>query len=89
MGWSRKGLKAIAELQAYASNGGKVKLKYLKPLHKQTNNLSKASTAKIHNAYIKTQEQLKDEWLVKNIPPKIDTIFFLFSYRQIVTFKLL
>lgn len=30
MGWSRKGLRVMAELRAYKSSGGKIELKHLK-----------------------------------------------------------
>jgi hypothetical protein len=60
MGWGREGLKAMAELRAYTSSGGKIKLKHLKPLSRNTYSLNKANKAKMHKMYAKTQEQFKN-----------------------------
>ncbi len=60
MSWCREGLKVMAELRAYTSSGGKVKLKHLKQQRSNTYNLNKASKAKMHKMFTKTQEQLKN-----------------------------
>ena len=60
MGWGREGLKAMAELRAYTSSGGKIKLKHLKLLSRNTYSLNKANKARMHKMYAKTQEQFKN-----------------------------
>jgi len=65
MGWGKEGLKAMAELRAYTSSGGKIKLEHLKGLSKRTYNLSKAVTAKIHNMLKQTQEQFNNVTILK------------------------
>lgn len=60
MGWSKEGLRAMSELRAYSSSGGKIKLKHLKPGFKTTYRLGKAITSKIHNRFIRAQEQLNN-----------------------------
>jgi hypothetical protein len=60
MGWSRKGLKAMTELRAYISSGGRVKLEHLKQTKKKAYNLSKAGTAKMQKMLKHTQEQFNN-----------------------------
>ncbi len=60
MGWSREGLRAMAELRAYSSNGGKIKIKHLKQLCKNTYSLNRTGIAKTSSVFRKTQEQFKN-----------------------------
>ena len=50
MGWSKKGLRAMAELRAYSSSGGKVTLKHLKKEHKISYTLTKRVASKVNKS---------------------------------------
>ncbi|SET12855.1 UPF0236 family transposase-like protein, partial [Anaerobranca gottschalkii] len=62
MGWSREGLRAMAELRAYLSSGGKITLKHLKSEAKKSYSLEKNIVLKIKNTYTKVCE------LLNNVP---------------------
>lgn len=56
MGWSREGLRAMAELRTYSSSGGKITLKHLKQEQKRTYRPSKSIASKVSDSFIKTCE---------------------------------
>lgn len=58
MGWSREGLRAMAELRAYLSSGGKIRLKHLKPEHKKSYSPKKDIVLKVSNTFTRINEQL-------------------------------
>jgi len=60
MGWSREGLRAMAELRAYSNSGGKIMLKHLKQKQKTTYRMSKRIATKVRNGFIKTQGQFSN-----------------------------
>ncbi|SHG88512.1 Uncharacterised protein family (UPF0236) [Thermosyntropha lipolytica DSM 11003] len=60
MGWSREGLRAMAELRAYLSSGGKISLKHLKQEPKKSYSLEKAMALKVSNTFTRTREQLNN-----------------------------
>jgi hypothetical protein len=60
MGWSREGLRAMAELRAYTSSGGKITLKHLKQEQKKTYRLGKSIASKVSDDFFKTWEQLNN-----------------------------
>ena len=51
MGWSRAGLKAMSELRAFCSSGGKVEVKHIKPEKPLSYKLSKRIMAKIAKVF--------------------------------------
>jgi len=53
MGWSREGLRAMAELRAYTSSGGKITLKHLKQEQKKTYRLGKSIASKVSDDFLK------------------------------------
>lgn len=66
MGWSREGLRAMAELRAYSSSGGKITLKHLKQEQKKTYSPRKSIALKVSNNFIKTCEQLNNVPILSN-----------------------
>lgn len=66
MGWSREGLRAMAELRAYSSSGGKITLKHLKQEPKKSYSPRKNITLKVSNTFIRTYEQLNNVPILSN-----------------------
>ena len=63
MGWSRPGLKAMAELRAFYSNGGRIELKHLRKQKSLSYKLNKKQLAKVTKLFQKNELES-----VKNMP---------------------
>lgn len=78
MGWSQAGLKAMAELRAFCSNGGRVELKHLRTEKSSSYKLNKKQLAKV----AKTFQNHEMDWL-KNMPVlSHGKVFYLHKYLK-------